>query len=109
MNGYGQLTRAAAAAKPELIIWPTSSLPAALKASRLVSNMVVQLVRETVYFFWWAVPETKKWGLTINETPAYSNSEFLISPTGQLKGQYNKMRLLPFNEYVPLERDSPMA
>jgi apolipoprotein N-acyltransferase len=34
---------------------------------------------------------------------AYSNSEFLVSPYGLLMGQYNKIRLLPFNEYLPLQ------
>ncbi|MBA7674590.1 Apolipoprotein N-acyltransferase [subsurface metagenome] len=33
----------------------------------------------------------------------YSNSEFLISPSGRLEAQYNKIRLLPFNEYVPFK------
>src|SRR6185295_14531129 len=33
----------------------------------------------------------------------YSNSEFLIAPTGTILGQYNKMRILPFNEYLPLQ------
>jgi apolipoprotein N-acyltransferase len=33
----------------------------------------------------------------------YSNSQFLVSPKGELEGQYNKMRLTPFNEQVPFQ------
>lgn len=103
LNGYGQLTRAAASAKPELVVWPASSLPAALKVSRLVRHMVIQFARETGIPLLVGGSGNEKMGTNGNETPAYSNSEFLISPTGRLQGQYNKMRLLPFNEYVPLK------
>ena len=33
----------------------------------------------------------------------YSNSEYFVSPSGRLEGQYDKIRLLPFNEYLPLQ------
>jgi len=33
----------------------------------------------------------------------YSNSEFLIAPNGRIKKQYNKIHLVPFNEYLPLQ------
>ena len=103
LDGYGQLTRSAAAAKPELIVWPASSLPAALKASRLVRHMVIQLARETGVPLLVGGSGNEKMGANGNETPAYSNSEFLILPSGRMKGQFNKIRLLPFNEYVPLK------
>lgn len=103
LNGYGQLTLSAAGEKPGLIVWPASSLPAALKTSRLVRHMVVQLARETGVPLLVGGSGNEKMGANGNETPAYSNSEFLILPSGRLNGQYNKMRLLPFNEYVPLK------
>jgi apolipoprotein N-acyltransferase len=33
----------------------------------------------------------------------YTNSEYLISPSGQLVDHYHKIKLLAFNEYIPLE------
>ena len=36
------------------------------------------------------------------ETPAYFNTAFLISPTGDILASYDKQRLLPFAEYFPV-------
>jgi apolipoprotein N-acyltransferase len=33
----------------------------------------------------------------------YSNSEFLIKPDGRLEKRYDKIQLVPFNEYLPLQ------
>jgi apolipoprotein N-acyltransferase len=33
----------------------------------------------------------------------FANSEFLVSPEGQVVDRYDKVLLLPFNEYLPLE------
>ena len=103
LNGYVQLTRAAAAEKPELIVWPASSIPAAIKTSRLVRQTIVQLARETKTYLLVGGAGYEKLGPQRIEERTYSNSEFLISPAGHLKGQYDKIRLLPFNEYVPLK------
>jgi apolipoprotein N-acyltransferase len=34
----------------------------------------------------------------------HANSAFLVSPFGAILGRYDKMRLLPFNEYIPLRQ-----
>jgi len=36
------------------------------------------------------------------EAPAYYNTAFLISPTGEVVASYDKQRLLPFAEYFPI-------
>ena len=102
LRGYEQLTREAVAEEPDLIVWPASSLPAAIRASRLVRHTIVQLARETKTYLLVGGAGYEKLGPNPTVERVYSNSEFLISPSGHLNGQYDKIRLLPFNEYVPL-------
>ena len=97
------MTEAAVGEKPDLIVWPASSLPAAISTSRLVRYTIVQLARETNTYLLVGGAGYEKLEQPKDGDPSYSNSEFLIAPSGHLNGQYNKIRLLPFNEYVPLK------
>jgi apolipoprotein N-acyltransferase len=103
LKGYEQLTKSVIREKPDLIVWPASSLPAAISTSRLVRYAIVQLAHETGSYLLVGGAGYEKLKQPKDGNPSYSNSEFLITPSGRLNGQYNKIRLLPFNEYVPLK------
>jgi apolipoprotein N-acyltransferase len=101
MLTYVGLTRNAARNKPDLIVWPASSLPAEI-SNRYVRWTVLLLAQEIKSYIvvggsGHQKDKPKKPGYL-----PYSNSEFLISPEGGIDGQYNKILLTPFNEYVPL-------
>jgi apolipoprotein N-acyltransferase len=100
---YTRLTRDAAKEKPDLIVWPDSSLPAPIASSRLVRYAVGKLAYETGAFLLAGGAGQEKLGLRKEGYQPYSNSEFLISQSGRIEEQYNKIRLLPFNEYLPLQ------
>jgi apolipoprotein N-acyltransferase len=44
-----------------------------------------------------------KMSMLQGEGRRYANTEFFLSPEGRLKGQYHKVGLVPFNEYLPLD------
>jgi apolipoprotein N-acyltransferase len=98
---YDELTREAAHTKPDLIVWPASSLPAPI-SSMVVRYFIVKLPRETETYLLVGGAGHEKFRPKMKGYLPYSNSEFLISPSGYQEGQYNKIRLLPFNEYLPL-------
>ena len=99
---YERLTRGAALGKPDLIIWPDSSLPASIH-SRLVRFTIMQLAQDTGAYILVGGAGHEKTTPKKEGYLTYSNSEFLITPSGHIVGQYNKIRLLPFNEYLPLQ------
>lgn len=43
----------------------------------------------------------------VEATPEFGNSAVFLSPEGRLLGHYDKMRLVPFGEYIPLRRALP--
>jgi apolipoprotein N-acyltransferase len=105
LQEYDRLTREGAKAKPDLIVWPASSLPAPIGSSRLVQETLKQLAQETGAYLLVGGAGLEKFGpLPLKEEfSPFSNSEFLISPSGTVEEEYNKIRLVPFNEYLPLQ------
>jgi apolipoprotein N-acyltransferase len=103
---YEELTRQAAAAKPDLIAWPSSSITAPI-TDRLSRFTVIRLARASgTYLLVGGAGHQKDRPRREGDLP-YSNSEFLFSPAGRLERQYNKIRLTPFNEYLPLRDTFP--
>ena len=102
LEAYGRLSKEAARSRPDLILWPSTSIPAPI-TSRLVRIAVPRIARENgAHLLVGGAGHEKDRPRREGDTP-YSNSEFLFSPGGFLEAQYNKMRLLPFNEYLPLQ------
>jgi len=102
LRAYEQLTRQAAAQAPDLVVWPSSSLPAPLEFLH-VSYFVSRVAQEARSYLLVGGAGGEKLGPRIDGYLAYSNSEFLLSPSGRIERQYNKIRLTPFDEYVPLQ------
>lgn len=103
LHAYQSLTSEAAKHHPDLIVWPSSSLPGGMQSSRLVSFAIRRIATESGVFILAGGAGGEKFQPARDGLLNYSNSEFLISPAGGLLTQYNKMRLLPFNEYLPLQ------
>jgi apolipoprotein N-acyltransferase len=102
MKKYKTLTLRATHENPDLIIWPASSLPEPI-TSRLVRFTVRRIAYESGTYLLVGGAGNEKTKPAKEGFNGYSNSEFLISPMGFIEGQYNKIRLLPFNEYIPLK------
>ena len=99
---YEKLTKEAARERPAIVIWPSSSLPAPI-VSRVVRFTITRLAPGIGTYLLVGGAGQDKGGPPQEGYLPYSNSEFLISPSGRPVAQYNKIRLLAFNEYVPLQ------
>ena len=102
LSAYGRLTREAAKEKPDLIVWPSSSLPGPMSfwMIRLYVNQVAHGAGVPLLV---GGAGGDKFAPAREGLVPYSNSQFLVSPLGELEGQYNKIRLTPFNEQVPFQ------
>lgn len=87
-------------AKPDLIIWPESSVPGDLKTAfatdSRIKRKIEQVVKKTGAYLLTGSPHT------LNGKDY--NSAFLISPGCNLLGRYDKIHLVPAGEYFPFWR-----
>ncbi|MBI4386992.1 MAG: apolipoprotein N-acyltransferase [Elusimicrobia bacterium] len=91
--GFDELLARAAKSKPDLVLWPESSLPGWLE--------------EKENFYWvgnW-VRKTQAYhavGAMTRSERRERNSIVFFDPAGELAGFYHKRRRVPFGEFVPL-------
>ncbi|MBI4659169.1 MAG: apolipoprotein N-acyltransferase [Verrucomicrobia bacterium] len=108
-NQLLRLSKQALEAKPDLLVWPEAAIPDLLRYELETLASVQRLAID--YRVWMilgaddAVPRADS--ATGKEYDFY-NSSFLISPEGEIVGEYRKRRLVIFGEYVPLARWLPI-
>jgi apolipoprotein N-acyltransferase len=95
--------RAAAGFHPRLMIWPEAAVTFYIKEKRDLTERIVNLVRQGHYDL---VFGATSFDLKVGET-VYHNSAYLMSSEGKILGRYDKTRLVPFGEYVPLRHFFP--
>ena len=92
---YGKLTELAALEEPDLIIWPEAAFPGffnrdlqAERISRLAQEVQTPLLVGGLH---WE-----------SELVAY-NSAYFLEKDGAVRQRYDKLRLVPFGEYMPFK------
>ena len=103
LDRYRSLTETAMAARPELIIWPETATPDALRYDPDSFDMVTNLaVSSGAYLLTGTIDATPY------SSPAETfNAAILVGPDGVLRQIYHKLHLVPFGEYVPLRKILP--
>lgn len=96
---YRYLTLLSAAEKPELIVWPETSVPGFIEDDRELLDGVrdLAIAMDTPLLIGSPRYEATKAG------ESYYNSAFLFLKDGSIARHYDKMHLVPFGEYVPLK------
>jgi apolipoprotein N-acyltransferase len=88
--------RAAAEARPELILIPESSLPATWQGSERIRRDLSEVARRGPWILFNDLDEESDgW---------YYNAARLLTPEGLAGPPYRKVHLVPFGEYVPLPK-----
>ncbi len=92
------MTRRAAGSGASIVIWSESSVPASLTADPAYRRRLEDLARETDTDI---LVGSVAYDVEEGRLVPY-NSAFLLRADTGLAGRYDKLRLVPFGEYVPL-------
>ena len=99
---YMNLVKSAAAEAPDFIALPETALRGeifVLEGNVYLPKLEQILADHQIYLLT---------GLAdYRDSPKIYNSVFLLSPTGKRLGNYSKIHLVPFGEYVPITRHLP--
>jgi apolipoprotein N-acyltransferase len=107
---YEHLTREASAQHPDLIIWPETATAGVINRDVRLRSWLKKVARSANAPIMVGSAQYQKLGKRGNNDRKYFNSAFLIQPEEKLADQrYDKIRLMPFGEYVPLRHRIPWS
>ncbi len=105
LNIYEQLSLKNSPGNGSLIIWPETAVPFLFQNINSLHDQIINLSLKT-----------KSWllfGSVSRSQTEYGddffNSAYLLSPSGEVKGKYDKVHLVPYGEYVPLRDVFPFV
>lgn len=101
MQKYTDLTQKVAQEQPDLIVWPEAATPGFVLKNMDLFSQLTSLIRETRTYFLIGSAEYSKFAKTFTDRGKTGNTALYFSPEGRVLGQYLKIRLIPFAEYVP--------
>jgi apolipoprotein N-acyltransferase len=98
---YEDLSRRAAEAGAEVIVFPETAMPGALNSDPVLRGRMADLARETgAAYVVGGVAVERRVGQRSTE---FFDSAFAIHPDGSFGDRYDKSQLVPFGEYVPFD------
>jgi apolipoprotein N-acyltransferase len=96
---YLQMTEKAIADGAEVVVWPEASTPFFFEEDHASTNRVREIARRSGVPILVGSDQLER-----GATPRLYNAAFVVGPDGSTAGVYRKMHLVPFGEYVPLQR-----
>jgi apolipoprotein N-acyltransferase len=104
-DDYMRMTREAIGGGAQLVLWPESSTPFMFEEEPADADRIRVLARQAHVSMLFGSDQIE-WKVVGNRRlpDKYFNSAFLVRPDGTTAGVYRKMHLVPFGEYVPLQK-----
>lgn len=99
LTKYEMYSRQAILKKPDMILWPETSVPFLFERELVYRKRLSQLVSSLHTPLLFGSPALDK---TSSGSDWY-NSAYLLNSDGNLLDRYDKMNLVPFGEYVPFQ------
>ena len=100
----GAREAAALTPRPDLIVWPETSLPFYVRLEPAKLRRFLDLVREVNVPVLAGYPDAR---LSTGGTALTYNAAGLVRPNGMFAAQYEKMHLVPFGERIPFQELMP--
>jgi apolipoprotein N-acyltransferase len=104
-NKIIELSKLALAAKPDVLIWPESSMPNFTEDNfRAITNLIAT---HKVWMILGADDVERRASAADPGEAEYFNAAFLFDPGGRFVATYRKQHLVVFGEYLPFARALP--
>lgn len=100
---YSRLSLQAAESKPDLIVWPETAAPFYYLYNKVLTKQVLDGIKETKTAHLVGSASFER----INKNFVFYNSAYITAPNGTTLDKYDKVHLVPFGEYVPLQKLLP--
>lgn len=100
---YVRLSQDTLKTAPDMIVWPETAFPYVMRYDPGSQDAIRTLARELQRYLLYGTIDVMPSSNQEEKTYESLNSAFLISPEGDIAGKYDKMRLVPFGEYIPFE------
>ena len=94
VNAHEIMSRKALSSRPDIMIWPETAVTTYLFETSAILAKVRDLVAASGSFYLIGTPYREKGKIY--------NSVVALSRAGKLIGRYDKQRLIPFGEYLPM-------
>ena len=99
LDKYETLTYKAIKNRPDIVIWPETSVPGILEKEVNIYKTAAGIAK--------FIKTNLLVGTVRKEGAIFYNSASLLSKDGDILDSYDKMHLVPFGEYIPLEKYMP--
>jgi len=107
LNRYRRLTLdAVAGTPPDFILWPETAMPSRVPVGSSGRRFVEKLARSAKSSIIFGAPSNVYKDGGVKES---RNSVYGVTQNGNFTGRYDKVKLVPFGEYVPFERYLPFV
>jgi apolipoprotein N-acyltransferase len=103
LQTYRDLSTRAAAQNPWLVVWPETAMPFYYVRDEGTTQWLDQWVRQTGRPVLFGAPAFEYHGLD----KRHYNRAYLLGPGAERLGYYDKVHLVPYGEYVPLQKFMP--
>jgi apolipoprotein N-acyltransferase len=101
IDRYQALTREEADQPLDLIVWPEAAMPFFFERDAAHREELIEFVARGKTPLLFGSPAVEA---PVGERPRLYNSAYLVTADATVAGRYDKLHLVPFGEYVPLER-----
>ncbi|HVP80109.1 MAG TPA: apolipoprotein N-acyltransferase [Thermodesulfobacteriota bacterium] len=102
ISKYQALSEEASTLHPRIIVWPEASTPGFILSDHTLLRRMVSIVKRNGAYLLVGSAEYPKFGKKQVKLKS-GNTALFLSPEGKILGQYLKIYLIPFGEYVPYE------
>ena len=100
LKRYRRLTETVSP-QSELILWPEAATPFLFEQEPDYRALVTGMAKHAEVPLVFGSPTLRRQS---DGTPYLLNSAYLLSSSGEVSGRYDKQHLVPFGEYIPLQR-----